>query len=574
MFERRVMVADGAMGTMLLRKGPFVNRCLDELNRSLPALVRDVHQDYLRAGAEILRTNTFGANRQRLERFGFGDKVWHINQAGARIAREAARDNAFVAGCVGPLGVHLEPLGPISAAEARALFRQQIEALVEAGVDLLMLETFCDLDELREAIAAAAEVAGTEMIVCAEVSVQGADSIDGIRLGDGSSLEDFTRALDESPAAVIGVNCSSGPASVLRALEEMAAITRKPLSASPSAGVGHVVPPAYFGRYVHRFVRCGARLIGGCCGTEPEHIQAVRFELRDFTPPEYPALPEPAQPAGKPSRLEPVGWASKSKLAARLASGQFVGLVEAGMFRGPDTSREVAFARQLKSAGIDAVVVPASTGVGAKNACAVSHVIQQQAGIETVLQIAAGASVRQIESDLMGVHALGIRNVLLPGTAAIHIANNLNRGLDLGGHPLGSQTSLLVGTCCDSGDEIEAAARAGAEFVITHPVFDADLMEELMKRFEGSKLAVIAAIRPLTSFREAEYLMNEKQVAIPTAVMARLGAAESSEAARAEGVAIARETVARLRGIVAGVQLVSSSGTQDLALDIAAMIGE
>ena len=217
---QRVWVADGAMGTMLYSKGAFINRCYDELNLSLPALVRDVHQEYVRAGAEIIETNTFGANRKRLAPFGFADKVRLINRAGVRIAREAARDQAFVAAAIGPLGVRLEPLGSTTIDEARSIFREQIEALVEAGVDCLMLETFRDLNEVRAAVEAAREAAGPEMVLMAHLSIE-----DDGRLQDGTSIEDFTRALDAMPVDVIGLNCSSGPKVMLETLEKMGAYT-------------------------------------------------------------------------------------------------------------------------------------------------------------------------------------------------------------------------------------------------------------------------------------------------------------------------------------------------------------
>jgi methionine synthase I (cobalamin-dependent) len=264
--ERRVLVADGAMGTALYAKGVFINRCFDELNLSLPALVRDVHQDYVKAGAEILETNTFGANKKRLGAFGFGEKVRLINQAGVRIAREAARDQAFVAGAVGPLGIRLEPLGPTSFEEARAIFREQIDALVEAGVDLLVLETFRDMNEIREAILAAREAAGDEMVIIAQLSIE-----DDCNLRDGTSTAVFTRNLDELPVDVIGLNCSSGPKVMLESIEKMVGYTHKPLSAMPNAGVPTTVEgrnlylcsPEYMAQYARRFLLAGVRVIGG-----------------------------------------------------------------------------------------------------------------------------------------------------------------------------------------------------------------------------------------------------------------------------------------------------------------------
>ena len=290
---QRVWVADGAMGTMLYSKGAFINRCYDELNLSLPALVRDVHQEYVRAGAEIVETNTFGANRKRLAPFGFADKVRLINRAGVRIAREAAGfarqegDQAFVAAAIGPLGVRLEPLGSTTIDEARSIFREQIDALVEAGVDCLMLETFRDLNEVRAAVEAAREAAGPEMVLMAHLSIE-----DDGRLQDGTSIEDFTRALDAMPVDVIGLNCSSGPKVMLETLEKMGAFTHKPLSAIPNAGLPasvdgrniYLCSAEYMAQYAARFIKAGARIVGGCCGTTPEHIKEIRNEVRSLQP--------------------------------------------------------------------------------------------------------------------------------------------------------------------------------------------------------------------------------------------------------------------------------------------------
>ena len=283
--DKRVLVADGAMGTALYAKGVFINRCYDELNLSLPALVRDVHQEYVKAGAEILETNTFGANRKRLAAFGFAEKVKLINQAGVRIAREAARELAFVAGAVGPLGIRLEPLGPTSFEEARAIFREQIDALVEAGVDLLVLETFRDTNEIREAILAAREAAGPDIAIIAQLSIE-----DDGTLRDGTSTEDFTRRLDEWPVDVIGLNCSSGPKVMLETIEKMVAYTNKPLSAMPNAGLPTTVEgrnlylcsPEYMAQYARRFLMAGVRIVGGCCGTTAEHIKEIRSEARSL----------------------------------------------------------------------------------------------------------------------------------------------------------------------------------------------------------------------------------------------------------------------------------------------------
>src|SRR5271163_4876757 len=317
----RVLVADGAMGTALYSKGVFINRCYDELNLSLPALVRDVHQEYVKAGSEILETNTFGANRKRLAGFGFAEKVRLINQAGVRIAREAARDQAFVAGTVGPLGIRLEPLGPTSFEEARAVFREQIEAQIEAGVDLLILETFRDSNEIREAIFAAREVAGDEIAIIAQLSIE-----DDCRLRDGTSTEDFTRRLDEWPVDVIGLNCSSGPKVMLETIEKMVAFTTKPLSAMPNAGLPTTVEgrnlylcsPEYMAQYARRFLLAGVKIVGGCCGTTPDHIKEIRSEARSLQHVQRSQSVVIESRGARPHAFENVPMAEKSQLGAKL----------------------------------------------------------------------------------------------------------------------------------------------------------------------------------------------------------------------------------------------------------------
>src|SRR6266567_5068121 len=285
--QSRVMVADGAMGTVLYSKGVFINRCYDELNLSAPAMIRETHQEYVKAGAEILETNTFGANRPRLAAFGLAEKLRAINHAGVKLAREAAQDSVFVAGAIGPLGANIEPLGPTSFAEARSIFREQAACLVEAGVDLLVLETFHNLDELREAIFAAREVAGAEMVIVGQVTIDDFGNLRG-----GADTETFTRRLDEWPVDVIGANCSAGPKVMLETIERMMQFSTKPMSAMPNAGHPqrvegrsiYLCSPEYMSQYARRFLWAGVKIMGGCCGTTPEHIKLVRSEARSLQP--------------------------------------------------------------------------------------------------------------------------------------------------------------------------------------------------------------------------------------------------------------------------------------------------
>ncbi|HSP67044.1 MAG TPA: bifunctional homocysteine S-methyltransferase/methylenetetrahydrofolate reductase [Bryobacteraceae bacterium] len=600
-FEQRVWVADGAMGTMLYAKGAFVNRCFDELNLSLPALVRDVHQEYLRAGAEIIETNTFGANRKRLATFGFADRVRLINRAGVRIAREAARDQAFIAGAVGPLGARVEPLGSISLEEARSIFREQIDALVEAGVDCLMLETFRDLNEIRAAVEAAREIAGPDLVVVAHLSIE-----DDGRLQDGTSIEAFTRALDAMPVDVIGLNCSSGPRVMLETLEKMSAFTHKPLSALPNAGLPagvdgrniYLCSPEYMAHYAARFLEAGARIVGGCCGTTPEHIREIGNQVRRLDPPRMPAVAMD-EPAAGVERMEKVPVAEKSRLGAKLAAGHFVTLVEILPPRGLDASQEIAGARLCKEAGIDGVNVPdgprGSARLSAQITC---QLIQQETGIEPVLHFSCrDRNIVGIQSELLGAQLVGIRNLICitgdpprlgvyPDATAVldvdsiglaNIVNNLNHGMDLGGNPLGSRTSMLLGVGVNPGaynleEELrrfEAKVKAGAEYAVTQPLFDVDLLVAFLARTREFAIPVITGIWPLTNLRDAEFLVHELRVPIPGAYMDRMRRAESPAAAEAEGVAIAREIVERVRPLAAGIQVSTPLGRYQTAIDVA-----
>jgi homocysteine S-methyltransferase len=591
---------------MLYSKGVFINRCYDELNLSLPAIVRDVHQEYIKAGAEILETNTFGANRKRLGAYGFAEKVRLINQAGVRIAREAAREQAFVAGTVGPLGVRLQPLGPTSFEEARRIFREQIDALVEAGVDLLILETFRDSNEIREAIFAAREAAGNEIAIIAELSIE-----DDGRLRDGTSTEDFTRRLDEWPVDVIGLNCSSGPKVMLETIEKMLAFTKKPLSAMPNAGLPATVEgrniylcsPEYMAQYARRFLMAGVRIVGGCCGTTAAHIKEIRSEARSLQPAQHALEVVIEEPTHHTKALEKIPVANKSALGAKLAAGKFVAFVEILPPRGVDATKEIDGAKLCKAAGIDCINVPDGPRASARMSAQVTcQLIQRHAEIEAVLHFCCrDRNILSIQSELLGAYAVGVKNLICitgdpprmgtnPDATAVFdvdsiglvsIANNLNRGLDLGGNPIGSQAGLLIGVGANPGalnmDEelrrFDAKVRAGADYVVTQPVFDLDLLEAFLKRIEHHKLPLIAGVWPLTSFRNAEFMVNELRVPVPAEFMERMRSAENAEAARAEGIAIARQMVERARPMVAGVQLSAPFGRYQMAIEVAEAIG-
>ena len=603
---RRVLVADGAMGTMLYSQGVFINRCYDELNLSAPDMVRAIHEQYVKAGAEILETNTFGATRIRLSGFGLAEKTRAINEAGVRLARQAAGAKAFVAGAMGPLGTRIEPLGAISFAEARDAFREQAAALVSAGVDLLILETFRDLNELREAILGAREAAGPDVVLVAQVTID-----DYGNMPDGATTETFARRLDEWPADVVGCNCSAGPRATLDTIEKMAQFTSKPLSAMPNAGHPAIVEgrtlylcsPEYMAQYARRFIWAGVKIVGGCCGTTPEHIRMVAAEARSLRPSRVPAAVQVEERRAKQEPLPAVPIARKSGLGAKLTQGQFVAFVEILPPRGVDASREIEGARLCASHGIDCINVPdgprASARMSAQVAC---QLFQREAGIEAVLHFTCrDRNILGIQSELLGAHTVGVRNLICitgdpPRTGAypdatavfdvdaiglVNIVNNLNRGLDLGGNPMGSQTSLLIGVGANPGavnleEELRRfdwKVQAGAEYVVTQPVFDLELLEQYLKRIERYRLPVVAGIWPLTSLRNAEFMVNELRVPVPSCFMDRMRRAESAEQARQEGVAIAREMVQRVRPMVQGVQLSAPFGRYQMAIDVSQAIG-
>src|SRR5580658_6881802 len=588
-----VLVADGAMGTVLYSKGIFINRCFDELNLSSPALIKETHQEYVKAGAEILETNTFGANRARLGTFGFADKLKAINQAGVRLAREAAGETAFVAGAMGPLGVRIEPLGSISFAEARATFREQAEALVEAGVDLLILETFSDLNEIREAIFAAREVAGSERAIIAHVTIDDAGN-----MPDGTEPETYTGKLNEWPADVIGLNCSVGPKATLETIERMMRYSQKPMSAMPNAGLPTVVEgrkiylcsPEYMAQYARRFLWAGVKIVGGCCGTTAEHIKLIRSEARSLQPQVRGLTATVEEPVVKGKALAKIPVGEKSKLGAKLAAAKFVAFVEILPPRGVDASKEIEGSKLCAENGIDCINVPDGPRASARMSAQVTcQLIQQHAGIEAVNHFCCrDRNILGIQSELLGAHTAGIRNLICitgdpprmgsyPDATAVfdvdaiglvNIVNNLNHGLDIGGNPMGSQTALLIGVGANPGalnmdEEIRRfdwKVEAGAEYIVTQPVFDLDLLEKFMRCIEHAKVPVVCGIWPLTSFRNAEFMVNELRVPVPEEYMERMRRVDSAEKAR-------------VRQMVQGVQLSAPFGRYQMALDVAEAIG-
>ncbi len=591
------------MGTMLYGKGVFINRCFESLNLSQPALVGDVHREYLAAGADVVETNTFGASRVKLRSFGLGDQVHAINLAGARLAREAAGDTAYVAGAIGPLGVRIEPWGKTGLDEAREYFREQATALVEGGVDLLMLETFRDWNEAAAAVDAVRAVCALPIVALVTTEEDG-NSL------DGTPPEQFGPALVARGANVVGVNCSVGPAPMLETVERLAAVCNVPLSAQPNAGKPrdiegrniYLCSPEYMASYARRFIANGVRLVGGCCGTTPEHIRQIALAVKQLAPDVARGATHSTHQAitvATPMARMPVARAEKSALGAKLAAGTFVTGVELVPPRGHATAEAVAAARLLAAYDVDLVLVSDAPRGGARvGALALAALIRQHAGIEPLLQYSCrDRNLLGIQSDLLGAHAMGVRNLLgitgdvrkigdYPDATAVfdvdsigltHVMSRLNHGLDVAGQPIGEPAALLAGVmvnpaAVDLDRELrrfEYKVEAGAEFVVTRPIFDVAAFERFLTRIAHVHIPVIAGLWPFDSALNAEFMANEvPDVVVPVALVERMRAAVGAEQAVAEGAKIAQELLAELRPMTAGVVISTPSGLVERALAV------
>ena len=613
--DGRVHLLDGAMGTLLYGRGVFVNICYDELSITRPDLVATVHQEYVQAGAEIIETNTFGANPVKLSSWGLEARTEELNREAVRLARKAAAGRALVAGAIGPLGIRLEPWGPTSIAQSEALFARQVAGLCEGGVDAFVLETFSDPAELAAAFRAVRALSDAPVIAQMTVGEDGKSSY-------GTDVEQLTRELDELGADVIGLNCSVGPAAMLDAVERMARVTRKPLSAQPNAGVPRTVrdrkiylaSPDYMAAYARRLIDAGARFVGGCCGTTPEHVRRIRDVVTTFQPrggakravASVRDSNEP-QPGDDAFPVAEVPLAERSELGTRLAGNEFITSVELLPPHGWDAAELVAAARKLTTAGVDAVHVLDSTPTRNRMASVPAGIILTHDGqLEPVVHYGCrDRNMPGMLSDLLGAAAAGIRNVLVlsgdPPTQGpypdqtvmfdidsiglINVLTGLNHGLDPGGARVGAPTRFVVGTMAnpaalDLEREVERFGHkvdAGADFALTQPVFELGALERFLELTAAWPVPVLVTVWPLASLRSAEFFANEVPgVTVPDTVVERMRKAEESgpEAAREQGIAIARDVTAAIRGlakrstVVRGVHLATPGGDVDAALAV------
>lgn len=593
-----VVVGDGAMGTMLYARGVFVNRCFDELNLSNPDLVRQVHEEYLAAGAELIETNTYGAQRFKLGQHGFDAQVHRINLEGARLARAAAQGRAYVAGSIGPLGRQLEPLGPIGSAQALQAYREQAEALAEGGVDLFLLETLPALDQAKLALQAVRAVSALPVVVSLTFNEEG-------NTFQGESPETVVRTLEDLGVAVIGANCSQGPHAMLDTVERLAAAARQArLAAMPNAGLPAVVDgryvylctPEYMASYARRFLSAGVSLVGGCCGTTPAHIRNLVRSVRMQQPGR--ASVESREPRPPKEAPPPVARETKSRLAARLGK-RFVVSVELDPPRGVDPARILDRAQYCKEREIDAVNVADGPRASARlSAQAMCLLMERQVQIETILHYTCrDRNLIGLQSDLLGAHALGLRNILAitgdppklgdyPDATAVYdvdsiglirIMSLLNRGCDLAGNVIGAPLGIHIGCGADPSKpdmdkevrRLEEKVKAGAEYIMTQPVYDPRTVERFLGMIRHLATPVLIGILPLYSHRNAEFLHNEVPgMSIPDDIRERMRVAGSGEQAQAEGVAIAQDALRAARDLVQGAYVMPPFNKVELAVRV------
>ena len=597
--QNEIIVFDGGTGTYLYNKGIFINRCFEELNLSNPELVKEVHRDYINAGVDVIETNTFGANKFKLAAQGLESKVYEINYKGAQLAKSVAKDNVFVAGSVGPLGVQIEPLGKLSYDEAKEVFVEQIKGLLDGDVDIIILETFGFVEELVQGVRAIREL-DIEIPIIAQVTINSEGN-----LLSGEPLERFVEEISKHQVDVIGLNCSEGPRMMLEALEHLRELTSLPLSVQPNAGLPqniggrniYMTSPEYMAEYAKRFIQTGAAIIGGCCGTYPSHIKAIRRAVKALQPTKRMDIKVEALKIEKPEEVRIYSKEEKSRLSNMLVNGKFVKLVELVSPKGVSCEKEIVKSRTLFEFGIDAINIPDGPRASARmSALAMAVQIYDKVGIEPVLHFTCrDRNIIGMQSDLLGAWALGIHNILAitgdppklgnyPDATAVfdvdsigltNLLNRLNHGLDFAGNPIGSPTGFSIAVGVNPGainlDEelrrLDWKIQAGAEYMITQPVFDLHILERFLKRIENIDLPIICGIWPLVSFRNAEFMNNEVPGAsVPPNIMERMRKMTSKEEAFREGVKIAGEIYKQVHSEVDGVQLAAPFGRVDAVM--------
>ena len=599
--KENLVLLDGAMGSLIYEKGVFIDKCYDELNLSRPELIQSIHEEYILAGANVIESNTYGANRFKLKSHNLLEQIEDVNRKGVELARKAAQDSAYVAGSMGPSGLEIEPWGDTTLQEVFEAYAEQAGYLQKEGVDLFILETFQDIREMEQAIKAIKSVSDLPVVAMMTVGEEG-------KTRYGVDLEDITVRLMESEASVIGLNCTVGPKPMLDFVEQIRGSSSKPLCIMPNAGrpqytdgrMIYMSTPEYFSVYTRRFIDKGVRMMGGCCGTTPDHIAKMANALAMKQTRIQHSINIGVKPVSEEPLPDPVPAAEKSGLAGKFHSGKQVVLVEMVPPRSTDITKPLEGARLLKEHKVDAINIPDGPRASARmTGLALSVLLQSQVDIETVLHYTCrDRNLLGMQSDLLGATAMGVRNLLaitgdppmigdypqatavfdIDSIGLVHLIDNLNHGIDVGEKRIGDPTSFFTGVGIDPNSvnqeneihRLQLKKEAGAEYVITQPVFDVDSLEAFLENTDLGKLFLVAGIWPLVSLRNAEFMKNEVPgVFVPDSVIKRISAFDTKEDQLKAGIEIAQAMVARVLGFVQGIQVSAPFGRYNLAVEVA-----
>jgi len=599
-----LVLLDGAMGSLIYERGVFIDKCYDELNLSQPELIRSIHEDYIRAGAKVIETNTYGANHFKLKSHNLLDRMEEINRTGVELARAAAGDGVYVAGSMGPAGIEIEPLGETTLQEVFDAYADQAGFLLKGGVDLFILETFQHIKEMEQAIAAIRSISELPIVAMMTVGEDG-------KTRYGLDLDDVICRLTNSQASVIGLNCTVGPKSMLDFVERVIRISDKPIAIMPNAGrpqytdgrMIYMSTPEYFSVYTKRFIEKGVRMLGGCCGTTPDHISKMANALAMKQTRVQHSIQIGVKPVTEEPLPDPVPVEKRSELAAKLTSGKQVVLVEMVPPRSTDISKPLEGAKMLRESNVDAINIPDGPRASARmTGLALAVLLENRVGIETVIHYTCrDRNLLGMQSDLLGATAMGIRNILaitgdppmigdypqatavfdIDAIGLVHLINNLNHGVDVGEKRIGDPTSFFTGVGLDPNSvspeneihRLEMKKEAGAEYVITQPVFDMASLESFLEKVELDSLFLIAGIWPLVSLRNAEFMKNEVPgVYVPDTVIKQIAKYDSKEDQLKAGIEIARNMVDGVRSFVHGIQVSAPFGKYQLAIQVAEKI--
>ncbi len=605
LLNKHVVLGDGAMGTMLYEKGVFLNSCFDELNLSRPEVIKEIHNAYVKAGVDFIETNTFGANEFKLGKYGLNKDVEIINAAAVKLAIESAGQSVLVAGAIGPLGRELREYSILTRQETTDAFRRQAKVLADAGADFIILETFSNTEELLIAISAVHDVTNLELV--AQMTVT--ESHETIY---GEKVEQAIRKIaDQDAVTAVGFNCSTGPAAMLSNLERVINIIDKPVSVQPNAGMPRSVDnrmlymstPEYMAEYAKRFYEKGARIIGGCCGTTPAHIKQIVHAVRAIDK-AHKAKPKPAgvitvETAKKEPSIKSLPLAQKSELGRKITEGKKVTLIELTPPKGIDITSTIEKAKLCAEMDVDAINIPDGPRASSRLSPMVTAMqIQQLAAIETVLHFCCrDRNLIGMQSDMLGACAVGLKNMLivtgdppkmgdypdatgvfdLDSIALTAALRNLNRGIDIGGNSFSPPVKMAIGVganpvATDIKKEVERfrqKVQAGAEFAITQPVFDVDMLLNFLDAVKDFSIPVIAGVWPFTSYKNAEFMANEVPgVVVPGNLLKRMSKATTKEQGKIIGIEIAREMLEKIGPCVAGFAVSAPFGNVKIALSV------